>query len=528
LENALTQHQAFWESPYQTYGRDVIERQQMERALRESEQRFHSLIDVHPVPLGIVNRQTMSFLFVSPELARLVNCSSQELLDMRPESLFADPQEREDIRHQLRTIGGVDSYEFTLCKADGSTIPAAITAKRVVYEGMDATVGVILDLTERQQTEAELARQREALHQSEKLRALGALLAGVAHELNNPLAIVVGRSIMLEQEVDDAEIVTAVGKIRQAAERCTRIVQTFLAIARQHQPECVPVNLNDLITSTLELLDYGLRTASIKVHLDLAHDLPNVLADPAQLCQVVSHLFANAQQALLQVPEPRWLHVATHWDRAANTVNVEVIENGPGVPQELRSRIFEPFLTTKTVGAGTGVGLSLSHGIVTAHEGTLTLQDAPEGGARFVITLPLDPAVRPQAAATPQAETRVEPCSILIIEDEPDLAELFSRTLKRVGHHTVVVHSGHEALATLAEHDYDVILSDLHIPDLNGPDLYRELQVSYPDLLERIAFITGDALGEGAHQFLSEANCPYLEKPVFPAAVRRLVQQLLE
>jgi nitrogen-specific signal transduction histidine kinase/CheY-like chemotaxis protein len=393
---------------------------------------------------------------------------------------------------------------------------------------MDATVGVILDLTERQQTEAELARQREALHQSEKLRALGALLAGVAHELNNPLAIVVGRSIMLEQEVDDAEIVTAVGKIRQAAERCTRIVQTFLAIARQHQPECVPVNLNDLITSTLELLDYGLRTASIKVHLDLAHDLPNVLADPAQLCQVVSHLFANAQQALLQVPEPRWLHVATHWDRAANTVNVEVIDNGPGVPQELRSRIFEPFLTTKTVGAGTGVGLSLSHGIVTAHEGTLTLQDAPEGGARFVITLPLAPAVRPQAEVTPQAETRVEPCSILIIEDEPDLAELFSRTLKRVGHHTVVVHSGHEALATLAEHDYDVILSDLHIPDINGPDLYRELQVSYPDLLQRIAFITGDALGEGAHQFLSEANCPYLEKPVFPAAVRRLVQQLLE
>ena len=384
------------------------------------------------------------------------------------------------------------------------------------------------ELAERKQAEAELDRQREALYQSEKLSALGSLLAGVAHELNNPLAIVVGRSIMLEAELEDAQLSTAVGKIRQAAERCTRIVKTFLAMARQQQPERTSVNLNELIPSALELLDYGLRTASIAVHLDLDPELPHLSADNAQLHQVISNLFVNAQQALLQVPEPRRLHVGTEWDRATNHVKVVITDNGPGVPPDIRSRIFDPFFTTKTVGTGTGVGLSLSHGIITAHDGTLTHQDAPDGGARFMITLPLATANQPVPDERQRGENHTDPRDILIVEDEPDLAELLSRVLQRVGHHTAVVHSGNEALATLAEHDYDVILSDLHMPDLNGPDFYRELEVSHPHLLERTAFITGDTLGDVAGRFLLEAKRPYLEKPVYPDEVRRLVKQLLD
>jgi two-component system NtrC family sensor kinase len=250
-------------------------------------------------------------------------------------------------------------------------MPAAITARRIVYEGVRATVGAIVDLTERKRIEAELARQREALYQSEKLSALGSLLAGMAHEINNPLSVVVGRAILLEEDAPDAATAAAVVKIRQAAERCTRIVKTFLAMARQQPPERVPVHLNELISAALELVSYGLRTAGITVRLDLASDLPTLLADAAQLQQVFSNLFVNAQQALLEVPEPRWLHVTTCWERQSHVVCITVTDNGPGVPAPIHSRIFDPFFTTKPLGVGTGVGLSLSHAIITAHGGSL-------------------------------------------------------------------------------------------------------------------------------------------------------------
>jgi PAS domain S-box-containing protein len=278
---------------FTAYVRNITERQHMERALRDSEQRFRSLAEVHPVPVCIVDVEKEIFLYVSPGLAQLVGCSVEELLARRPGTLFADPTEREAMRLHLRATGAIEGYEFTLCRADGCTRPAGITARRIVYEGVRATVGAIVDLTERKRIEAELARQREALYQSEKLSALGSLLAGVAHELNNPLSVVVGRAIMLEEDALDPETAAAVAKIRQAAERCTRIVKTFLAMARQQPPERVPVHLNELINAALDLVRYGLRTAGITVRLDLAPDLPTLLADAAQLQQVFSNLFVN-------------------------------------------------------------------------------------------------------------------------------------------------------------------------------------------------------------------------------------------
>jgi hypothetical protein len=161
----------------------------------------------------------------------------------------------------------------------------------------------------------------------------------VAHELNNPLSVVVGRAIMLEEDAPDPETVAAVGKIRQAAERCTRIIKTFLVMARQQPPERVPVHLNELINAALDLVSYGLRTAGITVRLDLAPDLPTLLADAAQLQQVFSNLFVNAQQALLEVPEPRWLHVATRWEHQGHRVCMTVTDNGRGY-QRLSVRAF--------------------------------------------------------------------------------------------------------------------------------------------------------------------------------------------
>ncbi len=511
---------------FTAYIRDITESARMEQALRESERRFRSLAEAHPVPIGIAGLDAEQWLYVSPSLAELIGCLVDALLGTPPRDLFANEAEREELQGRLRTGGTVDAFEFTLCKWDRSFLPAAMTAKHIEYEGAMATVGGIIDLTEKKQAETEIERQREALYQSEKLSALGSLLAGVAHELNNPLSIVVGRSIMLEMTAANAEVTAAAGQIREAAERCTRIVKTFLAMARRQPPERTPVNLNDLIIAALELLGYSLRTASIEVRLELDPDLPDLLADASQLNQVFTNLFINAQQALLDAPEPRTLHVSTRYDQGDNTLHAVVADNGPGIPEAIRSRIFEPFFTTKPVGSGTGVGLSLSHGIIAAHDGTLSLENPVTGGTRFVIILPHVAVEVAKAVAQVPSEAPTTSMHILVVDDEPAFAEMLRDILNAAGHQVSIASSGRVALEHIAQQQVDVILSDLHMPDINGPDFYRELEQSYPHMISRLAFITGDTLGSVARRFLDDVACPYLDKPCTPLEVMQLIEQL--
>ncbi len=383
------------------------------------------------------------------------------------------------------------------------------------------------ELTERGRAEREIERQREALCQSEKLNALGSLLAGVAHELNNPLSVVVGRSVMLEEEAADSEIRAKVKKIRQAAERGARIVKTFLAIARQQPPERKPVILNALLEAAVDLMGYSLRTADIVVALDLEPTLPELFADADQLTQVFTNLIVNAQQALLEIAPPRRLMIATRRVQATHIVRITFTDNGPGVPETIRSRIFEPFYTSKPVGSGTGIGLSFSYGVITSHGGQITLESPHEGGSRFVVTLPLPITMPLLVSDTSLGLPEIEPHSILIVDDEPDIAEMLGELLTSAGHRVDLVGSGNEALQRLAQQSYDVILSDLKMPDLDGPGLYRRLQHTYPHLLERIVFISGDTLGMGIGDFPAQTGRPLLEKPFVPDEVLQVVQRIL-
>jgi signal transduction histidine kinase/CheY-like chemotaxis protein len=383
------------------------------------------------------------------------------------------------------------------------------------------------ELEERKRAEREIARQREALHQGEKLSALGSLLAGVAHELNNPLSVVVGRALMLEEAATELRTKASVQKLRLAAERCARIVKTFLAIARQQPPQRAPVQLNTLVETAVELVGYGLRTADIEVCLELEPELPELSADADQLTQVFTNLIINAQQALLEVTLPRRLSVVTHWEREAGQVRIEFMDNGPGVAEEIRTRIFEPFYTSKPVGMGTGFGLSFSYGVIESHGGSLSLEPAAGGGAHFIIRLPLGEAVLAVETGVVAPAGEAPPQAVLIVDDEPDIAEMLGELLAPQGHRIDIAASGNEALRYLGATDYAVILSDLKMPDLDGPGLYRQLQQRYPHLLKRIVFITGDTLGMGASTFLAQTGCPLIEKPFVPSEVIQVVRQIL-
>ncbi len=380
---------------------------------------------------------------------------------------------------------------------------------------------------ERLRVEEELKRQREAVYQREKLAEMGSLLAGVAHELNNPLAVVTGRATLLLEAAGDGPLGRQAEKILNAANRCARIVKNFLALARQYPPERQQVSLNRIVEEAVELLAYQLRVSNVEVRLDLAGDLPPLWADPHQLHQVVVNLVTNAEHAMREVAGLRRLSISTRSEPARGRVHVAVADTGPGVPPELHQKIFEPFFTTKPAGQGTGLGLALCRGIVEGHRGVIGVESGLGHGAIFRLELPVETPSGTVSKIEPGALPAIREKTILVVDDEPEVLSMLEEMLSTDGHRVETVTSGTLALAKLKERRYDVILSDMKMPGLDGLGLYREVERLFPEFSRRFIFMTGDALSPGIVEFLERTRAPSLAKPFVSAEAQLVVQRVL-
>jgi signal transduction histidine kinase/ActR/RegA family two-component response regulator len=375
-----------------------------------------------------------------------------------------------------------------------------------------------------------IVRQRtEQLLQSEKIATMGSLLAGVAHELNNPLAVVLGQAHLLRESTQEPRIVAGVEKIMSGADRCVRIVRKFLALARQQPPERGLVALNGLVEDSVELLAYELRNDNVQMVLRLADDLPILWADRHQLQQVLVNMVTNAHHAVRQCPaDARMITITTWWDGARQRVHIEITDTGTGIPAEIQARIFEPFFTTKPIGQGTGLGLSLSRGIVEEHGGTISVDSGPGTGTRFGITLPV--TVQPARADRPSATDIAAPAAsktILVVDDERDLAEILGEALGRDGHRVEIAGNGAEALRRLEQQRYDLVMSDTKMPVMDGVELFEEIARRFPLLSKRVIFLTGDVLDVEKRRFLESSAAPFLMKPFDLSEVRRVVRRAL-
>ncbi len=420
--------------------------------------------------------------------------------------------------------------EIEAMRADGTVFPVELTITEVRLPERRLFTAHLRDLTAARAAAAEIQRQREALHQSEKMAAFGSLLAGVAHELNNPLSIVIGNALMLAEAAaqDAPELAERAQRMQAAAERCGRIVRTFLAMARQRETQKRPVAVQALVDSALTLLAYGMRSSGVATTQDIAPGLPLVMCDADQMQQVLSNLLINARQVLETQPPPRHVRIMARAD--ANWMRIEVADNGPGIDESIRSRIFDPFFTTKPLGTGTGIGLGVSRGIVEAHGGMLTLAPAADAGARFVLLLPLrQDGPAPAAETTDLRDDLVAPAgrTALIVDDEPEVGRLLSEMLAAQGFRCDAVSAGDAAQALLERRDYDVIICDVRMPGIDGPALFAWLGAHKPHLCARTAFVTGDTLGALAGDFLMRAGRPTLEKPFVPSELRQLIAELL-
>ena len=361
----------------------------------------------------------------------------------------------------------------------------------------------------------QLERSQEQLVHSEKLSALGQLVAGVAHELNNPLSAVLGSAYLAERHVAGTPAERHVERIRDAAERAAQIVRNLLQFARDTTGRREDMEINALVRRVADLSLHAGATQNVRLTLDLEPQLPMTYGDPGQVEQVLLNLITNAYQAM----EGRPGDVTVRTRGTAGVLRIEVSDTGPGVAPDARTKVFDPFYTTKPVGKGTGLGLSVAHGIVAMHGGRIWLEEGGPG-ATFVMEIPVKPG--PATTAPPAPIRPPSGGRVLVVDDETQVAEVLADLLAEIGFGVTVTHSAAEARRVLAEKTFDLVALDLVMPDEGGADLWRWLTREMPEVAKKVVFVTGN-IDPTMQQFIASTGRPSLAKPYTLTALQELV-----
>ncbi|HEV8401121.1 MAG TPA: ATP-binding protein [Gemmatimonadales bacterium] len=391
----------------------------------------------------------------------------------------------------------------------GSTM--RVNAARIPTATEDQSVVVLVeDVTDQQVMETQLI-------QSEKLAAVGQLVSGVAHELNNPLTSIAGLSeFLLEQKEISKKDRGHLKVIHEQAERAGRIVRNLLTFARKEPAERSPVDLNDVVQRTLQLMEYDLKIADVDVQRDLRAALPHVVGDRHSLQQVVLNLLTNAAQAVAEnrPGQPRAITVSTWSD---DLVHLRVADTGPGINDVVAQNVFTPFFTTKEPGKGTGLGLSITYTIVENHGGRITLERPTSGGAAFRVDLPPVPAdasapaprIRPPAPPTLGHAKR----TVLLVDEDLAVRRMVKALFGRDGHEVEIAHNAQHALELAQGGGFDLIIVDARAAMRGGGKLFvEELVARLPALRDRTIVATGD-VGVATEETLTRLGLRYVRKP---------------
>jgi two-component system NtrC family sensor kinase len=520
-------------SPLELFANQVahsIEERKLDQEVRKSTERYRTLVEtMHEGVFSVDLRERI--LLANASFSHLLGVS--ELL-LNGRSIGSIMSQDDLVRFRSETAlhegGRVARFELTLRSGSGESIPVQVSASPFMEEDEHrGCFAVVRDLRAEKKVEEERRIMQDQLAQAEKLSALGEMISGIAHELNNPLTGVMGFSqLLMNSDASDA-VKESVVKIHRDATRCQKIVQNLLDFSRRRDSAENPVDVNELVEATLELRATQLKVDGIEVVKDLEQGLPVIVGDFHKLQQVLFNIVNNAHQAMNEIGQGGRLLLRTQ--RKADWVEISCADTGPGIPQDRIQKIFDPFFTTKGIGKGTGLGLSLSYGIIQKHQGRIEVTSAAGGGATFMIRLPVPDAAPERAEQIAQAPGRRAPLegkAILVVDDEETIVDLLESVLLQAGHRVTTACNGRQALEKIRASDYDVIISDLRMPDMGGQKLYECVSEIKPHLKDRMIFSTGDTVNPTTQALFQRTGNLHIAKPFRLEEVDEVIRQVIE
>jgi PAS domain S-box-containing protein len=520
---------------------DISDRQRAERALRSAEALFRGLVEQSLVGIHII--QDGKYPYVNPKFAEIFGYTVEEVLALESWLELAVEEEREKIAEQVRRrLSGVSDNAHYLSRGrrkDGTIIDIELHGAQTEFDGRPAVIGTLLDITERKRAEETLRRIQEQTRQSQKMEAIGRLAGGVAHDFNNLLTIIVGNTELAREGLEEnAPRLDALNDVLDACDRAAALTRQLLAFSRRQVLEPVVLDLNQLITDIDRLLR-RLIGEDIQLVTVLGAASARVKADPAQLEQILLNLTVNARDAM---PSGGRLTIETyhveldadyaelHSDvRPGPYVLLAVSDTGAGMDEATRARLFEPFFTTKSPGRGTGMGLSMTYGIVKQSGGHISVYSELGRGTTFKIYFPrIEASI---SIAKPEAQVGATVGgneTILLVEDEHAVRGLAKRILETHGYLVLEAHHGRDAIRISDEYPGPIhlLVTDVIMPEMSGRQVADRLAESRPEI--RVLFVSGYTDNAIMHHGVLEASTAFLQKPFTRDSLARKVRQVLD
>ena len=512
---------------------DITERLEIENRLRQEQEFIRRLIASFPDMIGVFDRDGR-FTFISQRVQDVLGASPEEFVGEEFGGR-AHPEDRPRLVEMFRRLtSGEIPYaqvEYRAQHAEGSWRMLRASAGPL-FDAAGKITGVVAsarDVTESRQFEQQLA-------QKEKFASMGQMMAGAAHELNNPLTAILGVSDLLRERATDEATRRQVEIVLQQARRAAGIVQNLLAFARPPALGRTTVRLDELIQRALQLQQASLRQKNITVDFQPPASLPTIVGDPKLLTQVFLNLITNAEQAISSVRDHGALKISL--ECSEGNLTATFADDGPGISPENAGKLFDPFFTTKRPGGGSGLGLTISLAVAKEHGGRIEVQSSSPGGATFRVVLPV-PAENLSQPATSAPLTeggRTAPAlphvlrghSALVVDDEDSIREIVQEGLSARGMAVEGAASAEEALAHLAKNSYDVVLCDFNLPGLNGEQLFNQLRAQANVSPPRFVFMTGDMLEPDVIASFQKRGAHLMQKPFHVAALVTLLSELLQ